>query len=202
MFWSSAGATFLLIASFVKTGGKLVDRKKELNRWVWWGLDVGKKYIGVARANRDHGLAFPYTIIHLKQGASASYAAHFVYQQLHDQWKGAHCVVVGEPLLFSGEEGTMARWVRSFSSVLEKKLIQACENGSVDPYHGCKVVLWDECFSTEEAQKRVQMFARKRKGKEHRTRCDDQSAACILQSYLDHGVGETDLFSSPGCPYQ
>jgi len=77
-------------------------------------------------------------------------------------------VVLGYPLLMSGEEGDMARAVRQFAEKLGHRA-------------SVPVILWDERLSSKQAEKVIrQSGSSPKKGK-----VDEISACLILQSYLD-----------------
>jgi putative Holliday junction resolvase len=80
-------------------------------------------------------------------------------------------VVVGLPLLLSGEEGDAAVEARRFAVRLQKRL------GEVD------VELWDERLTTVEAEKTLISAGVKRR--KRRQVVDGLAATLILQSYLD-----------------
>jgi len=79
----------------------------------------------------------------------------------------ATVLVVGLPLRADGSEGDMSREARRFAGMLEKRFEAA-------------VVLWDERFSSAEADRYLTGKARTRKGDR-----DAAAASIILQSYLD-----------------
>jgi putative Holliday junction resolvase len=82
-----------------------------------------------------------------------------------------HTVLVGLPLLLSGEEGTQATHARAVAEQLGKRL------------SGVRVVLWDERLTTVQAE-RTLIEAGMRRKKRKRT-VDSLAALLILQSYLD-----------------
>jgi len=85
-------------------------------------------------------------------------------------------IVVGLPLLMSGEEGERALEAREFASQLERRLT------------GVRVEMWDERLTTVEAERTmISDGVRRRRRK---TAVDPIAAALILQGYLDsrHGA--------------
>ena len=85
-------------------------------------------------------------------------------------------IVVGLPLLMSGEEGERALEAREFASQLERRLA------------GVPVELWDERLTTVQAERTmISDGVRRRRRK---TSVDSIAAALILQGYLDsrHGA--------------
>jgi len=90
--------------------------------------------------------------------------------------KEAGCVIVGLPLLLSGEEGTKAVEAREFAEQLRRRL------------PGVRVELWDERLTTAEAERT--MLAGNVRRKKRRERMDALAAVLILQGYLDsRGAG-------------
>ncbi len=80
-------------------------------------------------------------------------------------------VVVGHPLLLSGEAGERALDAQDFAARLERSLA------------GVPVVLWDERLSTVEAERAmIRGDVRRKKRKQV---IDTLAATLILQSYLD-----------------
>ncbi len=84
---------------------------------------------------------------------------------------GVRCVVVGNPLLLSGEAGERSLQAAEFARQLREGLA------------GIEVTLWDERLSTVEAE-RVLIAGNVRRRK-RRQAVDTVAAALILQSYLD-----------------
>lgn len=85
-------------------------------------------------------------------------------------------LVVGHPLLLSGEVGEQARLVQGFAQALETRLQEA----GLD----CQVVLWDERLSTVIAEGYLREGA-KRGRRRDKGRVDAVAAGVILQSYLE-----------------
>lgn len=80
-------------------------------------------------------------------------------------------VVVGLPLLLSGEEGEQARKAKEFAAALERRL------GNVP------VELWDERLTTVQAERTMISGGVKRRRRKRTV--DPIAAALILQTYLD-----------------
>jgi len=78
-----------------------------------------------------------------------------------------HTLVVGLPLKTDGSEGDIALRARRFASLLAERL-------------GLPVVLWDERYSSQEADRWLQDKRRVSKGDR-----DALAAEIILQNYLD-----------------
>lgn len=86
-------------------------------------------------------------------------------------------VVIGLPLLMSGDEGDAARSARELAGVLEAAL------------GDCDVVLWDERLTTVQAE-RAMIDGNVRRAR-RKKRIDAVAAVLILQSYLDAGAPVT-----------
>jgi putative Holliday junction resolvase len=80
-------------------------------------------------------------------------------------------VIVGYPLLMSGEEGESAVAAREFAEALRRR------SGRV------QVELWDERLTTVEAERTMISFGASRR--QRRKIADTVAAVLILQSYLD-----------------
>lgn len=90
-------------------------------------------------------------------------------QGLVDTW-GVHQVVVGHPKHLKGAIGEQASKARKFAEELESAL-------------GVPVVLWDERYSTVEADRTlIEAGVRRRRRQQVR---DSVAALLILQGYLD-----------------
>lgn len=124
-------------------------------------LDVGEKRIGVA-FNQGGPIAFPYRVLE-DQGDIGSLLR--VAQEL-----GAEEIVIGLPLRTDGSLGERAERIKTLKEGIERV------------FSG-KVVLWDERFSTREAERRLIEGGMKRSKRKKTT--DQLAAALILQAYLD-----------------
>jgi putative Holliday junction resolvase len=82
-----------------------------------------------------------------------------------------HTVVVGLPLLLSGEEGTQAAHAREVAEQLRRRLA------------GVRVELWDERLTTVQAERTLIEAGMRRKKRKRNV--DSLAALLILQSYLD-----------------
>ncbi len=119
------------------------------------GIDFGERRIGLAIS--EGRVAVPLAIIeHESRAADIARVASIVRE------RHAARVVVGLPLLFSGEEGEQARRSRRFGDALARALDAA-------------VVYHDERLSSSDAA------ATAPAGRP----LDDRAAAIILQSYID-----------------
>ncbi len=128
-------------------------------------LDLGLRRIGVALSDPLRVTARPLCTLR-RQSRSADLER---IRQLVAELKVA-VVVVGWPLMPSGERGVRARWAEAFASALRKLL-------------DVPVVLWDESYTTETAQAR----RRDRAAGRHRSQpaeLDAEAAAVILEEWL------------------
>jgi putative Holliday junction resolvase len=126
------------------------------------GLDMGERRIGVAVS--DGTLAVPLTIVeHRSRADDIERIAAIAREQ------EAELIVVGLPLLESGEEGLQARRTRRFGDAVARRV-------------GVPLVYQDERYTTVRAAAAVGAPASRRRG---RVRVDDHAAAMILQSYID-----------------
>ena len=134
-------------------------------------LDVGERRIGVAVSDPGGSLARPLRTLRRgsRQEDFAAIAALVAEQD-------AGLVVVGKPLSLDGTEGPQARRVARYAEALAAHL-------------PVRVVLWDERFTTTEAQ---EILRRRTKERQRRARAagevDAIAAAVILQGYLDSNV--------------
>jgi putative Holliday junction resolvase len=126
------------------------------------GLDYGLRRIGVAAGDSERRLAFAVgTHVEGKGGSVVEYLRGLVAE------RGVDRIVVGLPLTADGRETDIALRARRFAGVLEREL-------------GLPVVLWDERYSSAEADRWLPAGRRADKGER-----DALAAEIILQSYLD-----------------
>lgn len=126
------------------------------------GLDYGVRRIGLAVGDADRRLAFAVATHHEgRDGSAIDFIARLVRE------RQIQALVVGLPLKTDGSEGDIAVKVRRFACLLETRL-------------GLSVTLWDERYSSQEADRWLQGRRRVEKGDR-----DALAAEIILQSYLD-----------------
>ncbi|NLN75291.1 MAG: Holliday junction resolvase RuvX [Armatimonadetes bacterium] len=129
-------------------------------------LDVGDARIGVAATDELGLTAHPVSTIHRSKSIKADLR---VVEELLGELDASK-VVVGLPLLHSGQEGPQAVKVRDFYGRLARRL-------HID------VVLYDESLSTVEAE---ELLLEADVSREKRRQIIDQMAAMvILKSYMD-----------------
>ncbi len=128
-------------------------------------VDLGEKRIGLAISDSLKMVASP-LIVFLRRSRREDFA--FIRQVASE--KAVEKIIVGLPLLFSGEEGRMARWARDYGTALGASL-------------GLPVEFWDETLTSDQAEEAMRaggLNKKKMKGK-----LDAVAAALILQSFLD-----------------
>jgi putative Holliday junction resolvase len=128
------------------------------------GLDLGDARIGVAISDERRRLAVPLGTVHTGAPADLKAIASLVREL------GVTLVVVGHPLLLSGEAGVRARHAEAFADALRGFL-------------GIGVVLHDERLTTVEADRALR--ATGAGGKRRRQVVDRSAATILLQAYLD-----------------
>lgn len=133
------------------------------------GLDVGEKRVGIAISDPTGTVARPLCALERHPGrgdldAIAALVAEYAVE----------LVVVGHPLNLNGTEGTQAHSISAYALALRERL-------------SVPVLLWDERFSTTEAQGvLLQTRSRGRRCAARKTgELDAVAAAVILQNYLD-----------------
>jgi len=128
-------------------------------------LDVGDKTIGVAVSDELGITAVPVTVI--KRGPSEEADLKAVEDIVGEY--GVSRVIVGIPIMLSGEPGIQAEKVRAFVEKLAKRLRVPIET-------------WDERLTTAEAEK--VLLAGDASRAKRRKVIDKLAATLILQSYL------------------
>jgi putative Holliday junction resolvase len=126
------------------------------------GLDYGLRRIGIAASDPAASLAFALeTHVEGRDGSILSRLGALIAE------RSAATVVLGLPLTADGREGDMVVKVRKFADRLRREF-------------EVEVVLWDERFSSAEADRWLEKGTRfKREDR------DAVAAQIILQSYLD-----------------
>lgn len=126
-------------------------------------LDFGEKYIGVAYADTDSVLiAQPIDIINNKSDGKELDSISEIYKK-----KKAELVILGYPRNLSGHPTQQTRDVEAFGDKLKSTL-------------GLPLKYQDETLSSVLVKDQL---SEDKKG--HKKRIDDQSAALILQDYLE-----------------
>ena len=129
---------------------------------VFLGLDYGLRRIGVAVGDASRFLAFAHgTHVEGKDGSIFKYLGEII------QSRQVTGLVLGLPLKTDGTDGEITLKVRRFAKRLEEEF-------------QLPVILWDERYSSQEADRWLQ--EKRRSTKEDR---DALAAEIILQSYLD-----------------
>ncbi len=127
------------------------------------GLDLGEKRVGVAISDSlrltVRGLT---TLI----GKTTEEILLFVENIVKEH--NVLEIVLGHPLLMSGDEGDMAKMTRQFGENLKNRV-------------PVPVILWDERLSSKQAERLLRGDKNRRKKED----IDRISACLILQSYLD-----------------
>ncbi len=126
-------------------------------------LDLGERRIGVALSDASGWLAMPLTVV-----TRTSRAADMTAIRQLVQIYGVELVVAGFPRSLDGTVGPQGRRIERYVLLLREHL-------------PVPVVLWDESYSTVEAERLMHETGRRAK----RSRIDAIAAAVILQSYLD-----------------
>ena len=126
------------------------------------GVDYGLRRIGIAVGDTERRIAFAHgTHVEGRDGSVVAALRALAAD------RGAETVVVGLPLTADGRATEMAAQARRFAGILERDL-------------GLEVVLWDERYSSAEADR----WLAGRKDPQQGDR-DAVAAAIILQSWLD-----------------
>lgn len=128
------------------------------------GLDLGDVRIGVAISDDERRLAVPLGTV--RTGPPADLKAIAALIDEHD----VTAVVVGHPLLLSGEAGGRARHAERFTDALRA-------------FVSVPVLLQDERLSTSEAERALRETGAS--GRDRRRVVDRSAATVILQAWLD-----------------
>jgi putative Holliday junction resolvase len=128
-------------------------------------IDFGLKRIGIAISDAGKKIAFPLTIVEGgKKGVENTVAV------LKPKAKEIEKILVGYPLLMSGEVGEMAKLAALFGEKLQNEL-------------HIEVELCDERLSSKHADRSLKELSLSRKDRAKTV--DMVAATLLLQSYLD-----------------
>ncbi len=136
-------------------------------------LDLGEVRIGIALSDLLGVTAQPVGNIE-REGKRRNLAALRDLIEEHDVRR----IVIGNPLLLSGDAGTAAEQAEAFAAQVR------------DRFPEIPVELWDERLTTVEAE-RAMIGGGVRRGKRRKV-IDALAATLILQSYLDSQALEMD----------
>ncbi len=128
-------------------------------------IDFGLKRIGIAVSDERKQIAFPLATV-----AGGKKGIQNIIEALSQQRKEIEQIVVGLPLLLSGQKGEMALLVEKFAKELEAAI-------------KIPVLLLDERLSSKYADKQLRELSLNRQ--ERTEKLDRASAAFLLQSYLE-----------------
>lgn len=132
------------------------------------GLDLGDARIGVAISDEGRRMAVPLGTVRTGAPSDVKAIADLVTEH------GVTLIVIGHPLLLSGEAGERAHLAERFAEALRSLL-------PID------VVLQDERLSTAEADRALREAGAS--GRERRRAVDRSAATVILQAWLDARSG-------------
>ena len=129
---------------------------------VFLGLDYGLRRVGLAVGDASRSMAFAVgTHVEGRDGSIFKFLGQIIAE------RQITCLVMGLPLQSDGNDGDITLKVRQFALKLEEEF-------------SLPVVLWDERYSSQEADRWLR--DKRRSTKEDR---DALAAEIILQSYLD-----------------
>lgn len=133
----------------------------------WMGVDFGDKRIGLALADDETKIATPWqNYTRRLPEVDAEYFRNICRAE------GITKIVVGLPVAASGKEGEKARCARKFA-------------GWIKSVAGLEVYLWDERYTTTEAD--ALLANTKLPKKKKKARRDMLAAQIMLQDFLDAG---------------
>jgi putative Holliday junction resolvase len=131
-------------------------------------LDYGQRRIGVAVSDPTRTIAQPLPTLVRRRGRRPPYARIL---ETIEEW-GVEEIVVGLPLLPSGDEGPMAEEVREFADGLARR-------------SGLPVEFWDERLSSAHSERELARLELPATARKEKGRVDAMAAVIILQAYLN-----------------
>lgn len=132
------------------------------------GIDYGERRIGVAVSDPTALVAQPLPTIARRRGKRPPFAA---LEGIVHEYDIEH-IVIGLPLLLSGEESDWTREVRAFGENLARRAAKP-------------VSYLDERFTSQAAERAVRAIGLPRHERQRKERIDAAAAVLILQAFLD-----------------
>lgn len=145
----------------------------------WLGIDLGDARVGLALS--DPELTFAHPIGNIQVRGDSFRAIEDVICMIEDE--DVDHVIVGLPLLLSGEEGKSAKKARRWANNLAKRINAYMETGETALERVPEIELMDERLTTVSAHRQLRQANIAERG--HRPVVDQQSAVVILQAALD-----------------
>ena len=148
----------------IEKSNNLIDRL--LTSQILVGLDVGYKTIGIAVSDRSFTIATPINTVN-RQGTNKDLSK--INEYLNEYKIGGF--IIGLPISLDGKENEQTMKIRKFSNKLQL-------------FFSVAVEFWDERYSSDiifKEMRKSDLSSTKIKKK-----LDQQSAAYILQGYLDN----------------
>lgn len=128
-------------------------------------IDFGMKRIGIALSDSLKFFAYSHTTI-------LNNSKTFIELEKIIKEKNIIEIVLGIPNETKESKTSIVNAVQKFKSTLEKK-------------YSIKVILWDETYTSAIAQQMILESVNKKQKRKNKNLLDMQSAAIILQEYLD-----------------
>jgi len=128
------------------------------------GIDIGTKMLGVALSDDTGKIAFPKDAVQI---ANIDEMAEKIETIANES--GVETIVIGLPVHLSGDESKMSLLARKIAKELDSR--------------GYKTELWDERFSSVEAERTMRTLGKK--PSRNKEDLNNLAAVIILQSYLD-----------------
>lgn len=145
----------------------------------WLGIDLGDARVGLALS--DPELTFAHPIGNIQVHGDSFRAIEDVICMIEDE--DVDHVIVGLPLLLSGEEGKSAKKARRWANNLAKRINAYMETGETALERVPEIEMMDERLTTVSAHRQLRQANIAERG--HRPVVDQQSAVVILQAALD-----------------
>lgn len=145
----------------------------------WLGVDLGDARVGLALS--DPGLALAHPIGNVAAYGDSFRALDDVIAVIEDE--AVDHVVIGLPLLLSGEEGKSAKKARRWAKNLARRIECLIGDNETPLTAVPEISLIDERLTTVSAHR--QLNQAHLDGRKHRPVVDQQSAVVILQTALD-----------------
>jgi len=136
-------------------------------------IDYGRKRIGLAITDESGKIALPLKTVFAGKKIEETFSN--IFKTLNPYLLEIKELVIGYPLLLSGEKGKLAKEVEIFKNSLSKN-----EN-----IKDIKITLWDERLTSSQAENVLKEKNENLSRKKRQKKVDPIAACIILQSYLN-----------------
>lgn len=136
-------------------------------------IDFGRRRSGLAISDREKKLAFPSPplVLSKRESGKGEEIVRGIACLVNAKNYFLEEIIVGDPRLLNGKRSSFGEKVVQWTAYLH------------DYFPAIKIILWDERFSSVQAERSLREMGKSRRERVQYT--DSTAAALLLQSYLD-----------------